>query len=147
METLTPLLELLHIPFKNINVESFDDNEYRVNIETDEAQLLIGYHGGNLLSLQHLLKVLLHKKAEQTFSVTLDVDNYRKRQEESVLVMAEERVDRARQSTAPQKLPPMSPYFRRLVHLHLAKPEFSDIITASEGQGNFRAVVISKVAQ
>lgn len=142
VETLKPLLELLHISVKDIEVESDDEHNYKVNIRTDEAQLLIGYHGSNLLALQHLLKILLYKKAEHDFSLSLDVDNYRKRQEESVLQMAEERVDRVRKTNGAQKLPPMSPYFRRLVHLHLAKPEFGDIATSSEGEGNFRAVVI-----
>lgn len=144
VETLKPLLELLHISFKDIEVQGDDEHHYRINIRTDEAQLLIGYHGNNLLALQHLLKILLYKKAEHEFSITLDVDNYRKRQEESVLQMAEERVDRLRKSNISQKLPPMSSYFRRLVHLHLAKSEFSDIKTGSEGEGNFRAVVINK---
>jgi spoIIIJ-associated protein len=143
-ETLRPILELMYINFKGVHVESLEDNHYRVNIDTDEPQLLIGYHGSNLLSLQHLLKILLYKKAEQDFSVSLDVDNYRKRQEENVLQMAEQKVDQVRKAKGIQKLPPMSPYFRRLIHLHLAQPEFEDVKTESEGQGNYRAIVISQ---
>lgn len=143
-ETLRPILELMHLDFKGIQVESLGENQYRVNIEAVEPQLLIGYHGDTLFSLQHLLKILLYKKAEHEFSIVLDVDNYRKRQEENVLQMADQKVDQVRKAKSSQKLPPMSPYFRRLIHLHLAKPEFKDIQTQSEGQGNYRAIVISQ---
>lgn len=142
-ETLRPILELMHIEFKGIQVEAAEENHYRVNIEAVTPQHLIGYHGATLFALQHLLKILLHKKAEQEFSIALDVDNYRRRQEENVLQMAEQKVEQVRKVKMAQKLPPMSPYFRRLIHLHLAQPEFSDVQTQSEGNGNYRAIVIS----
>lgn len=145
-ETLRPILELMRFNFKDVQVEALDDNHrYRANIETDEAPLLIGYHGQNMLALQHLIKILLHKKIDHEFSVQLDVDNYRKRQEENVIQMAEERVERLRKTKRDQKLPPMSSYFRRVVHLHLTQPDFEDITTSSQGQGSYRAVVISRV--
>lgn len=146
-ETLQPLLELMRIQFTKIDAEATEDGHYRVNIETDEPQHLIGYHGATLFALQHLLKILLNKKAEQGFSLSIDVDNYRKRQEESVLQMAEQKVDLVRKFGAPRKLPPMSPYFRRLVHLHLTTPEFQDVATRSEGEGDYRAVVIFTPSQ
>lgn len=143
-ETLRPLLDLLHINTKQIEIEAEENDRYRINLDIEDPQLLIGHHGTTLMALQHLLKILLHKKAEHEFSISMDIDNYRKRQEESVLTMALERVDKVRKLSTDQKLPPMSPYFRRLVHLHLTKPEFEDITTNSEGQGAFRAIVISK---
>ncbi len=143
-ETLQPILELMHINFTKIDVEALDDEgHYRINIETDEAQHLIGHHGGTLIALQHLLKILLSKKAEQSFSVIVDVDNYRKRQEESVVQMAEQKIEQVRKENAPRKLPPMSPYFRRLIHIHIAQPEFDDLTTYSEGTGDHRSVVIT----
>jgi spoIIIJ-associated protein len=147
-ETLRPILELMHISFDKISVDTEEDQEhhYNINIQTDEARHLIGYHGGTLHAIQHLLKVLLSKKAEHMFSVTLDVDNYRKKQADNVIQIAEEKVDLVRNDRAPRRLPPMSPYFRRLVHLHLTQPEFEDVATASEGEGNYRAVVIKTTA-
>lgn len=143
-ETLQPILELMHMSFTKIDVEALDEEgHYRINVETDEPQLLIGYHGHNLIALQHLLKILLSKKAENSFSITLDVDNYRKRQEESVIQMADQKIDQVRKEGASKKLPPMSPFFRRLVHLHVAKDEFEDLNTYSEGTGNNRSVVIT----
>lgn len=146
-ETLKPLLELLHFQFSKIDVEDKGDSHYRINIETDEANHLIGAHGNTLFAVQHLLKVLLRKKMECDFSITLDVDNYRKRQEENVITMAEQKVDEVRRHGKAQKLPPMSSYFRRLVHLHLTQEQFNDIGTESEGEGPYRAVIISPTWQ
>lgn len=142
-ETLHQLLELMHFQFSKIDVEDKGEGHYRINIETSEAHHLIGTKGTTLLAIQHLLKILLRKKAEQEFSLTLDVDNYRRRQEENVISLAEQKVEAARKLGKAQKLPPMSSYFRRLVHLHLTQPDFRDVITESEGEGPYRAVVIS----
>jgi spoIIIJ-associated protein len=76
----------------------------------------------------------------------LDVDSYRKRQEESVLALAMRKVEVARKTYQDQVLPPMSPYFRRVIHMALAKPEYQDIITESIGEGDHRSVTI-KVKQ
>lgn len=143
-ETLQQLLELMHFQFNKIDVEDKSDGHYRVNIETNEAHHLIGTKGATLMAIQHLLKILLRKRSEQEFSITLDVDNYRRRQEENVISLAEQKVDAVRKHGKPQKLPPMSSYFRRLVHLHLTQSDFEDIATESEGEGPYRAVIISQ---
>ena len=36
----------------------------------------------------------------------------------------------------------MSPYFRRIVHLHLMKDEYKGLVTESMGEGDYRQVVI-----
>lgn len=119
---------------------------YRIDIDSDEAATLIGYHGETIYALQHVLKTLVWKKTEENIFVILDVDSYRKRQEESVLSLAMKKVETARKTSKDQLLPPMSPYFRRVIHLALAKPEFDDITTESVGEDDNRAVVI-KVKQ
>lgn len=141
-ETLQSILELMHISFRKIDVQNTDEHHYRVNIETDEPQHLIGAHGATLFALQHILKILLSKRTEPGFSIALDVDNYRKRQEESVIQLAEQKIDLVRKYGEPRRLPPMSAYFRRLVHLHITTPEFADLKTRSEGEGNYRSVII-----
>ncbi|EKD92803.1 MAG: hypothetical protein ACD_28C00327G0006 [uncultured bacterium] len=145
-ETLHPILELMHFQFSKIDVEDKGENHYRVNIETNEARHLIGAHGNTLFAIQHLLKILLRKKTEQDFNLSLDVDNYRKRQEENVITMAEQKVDEVRKHGKAQKLPPMSSYFRRMVHMHLTQNSFNDIATESEGEGPYRAVIISQAS-
>ena len=150
-ETLADVLKNLGVTFRKFKVD-IDKNHpsgshvYRIDIDTDEAATLIGYHGETIYALQHLLKNLIWKKSNENIFIILDVDGYRKRQEDSVLALAMRKVDSARTTLQDQVLPPMSPYFRRTVHMALATPEFSDIATESTGEGDHRAVTI-KVKQ
>lgn len=149
-ETLASILKNLGVAFRKFKVSHEKQPSgvtvYRIDIDSDEAATLIGYHGETIYALQHVLKTLVWKKANENVFIILDVDSYRKRQEESVLALAIRKVDAARKTLQEQALPPMSPYFRRIIHLALAKPEFSDIVTESMGEGDNRAVMI-KVKQ
>lgn len=149
-ETLASILKNLGVAFRKFKVSHEKQPSgvtvYRIDIDSDEAATLIGYHGETIYALQHVLKTLVWKKANENVFIILDVDSYRKRQEESVLALAIRKVDAARKTLQEQALPPMSPYFRRIIHLALAKPEFSDIVTESMGEGDHRAVMI-KVKQ
>ncbi|MBI2453584.1 membrane protein insertase YidC, partial [Candidatus Peregrinibacteria bacterium] len=146
-ETLAEVLQRLGVTFRKFKMAK-DDNHpsgvtvYRLDIDTDEASMLIGFHGETIYALQHILKSLIWKKTNQNVFIVVDVDSYRQRQEESVLTLAVRKVENARKTMQDQVLPPMSPYFRRVVHMALAKPEFSDIATESTGDGDQRAVVI-----
>lgn len=149
-ETLAAILKNLGVTFRKFkvshekqpNAAPHSATVYRIDIDSDEAATLIGYHGETIYALQHVLKTLVWKKANENVFIILDVDGYRKRQEESVLALAMRKVETARKTLQDQILPPMSPYFRRVIHLALAKPEFSDIVTESIGEGEERAVVI-----
>lgn len=149
-ETLASILKNLGVVFRKFKVSHEKQPSgvtvYRIDIDSDEAATLIGYHGETIYALQHVLKTLVWKKTTENVFIILDVDGYRKRQEESVLTLAMRKVEAARKTLQDQVLPPMSPYFRRVIHLALAKPEFSDIATESMGEGEERAVVI-KVKQ
>lgn len=146
-ELLAEILKNLHIPFRKFKVH-VDKNHpssqtlYRIDIDSDEAATLIGYHGETIYALQHILKTLVWKKTSENVFIILDVDSYRKRQEESVVALAMRKVDSARKTLQDQMLPPMSPYFRRVVHMALAKPDYEDIVTESIGEGDHRAVTI-----
>lgn len=141
---LKKLLDFLSIKADKITVVEPEKNIFRVNLESADSSLLIGYHGENIQALQHILKILVRKAENnlEEFSLFLDIDNYRERQEQSVLQLAERKADTARQTSTPQLLPPMSSYFRRLIHLHLAEAKFKDIETESIGEGERRQVVI-----
>jgi len=140
-ETVEELLTKLCTPFRKVRIEVKEENNYRVNIESEEPSLLIGHHGDNIYALQNLLRIMIWKKSPGDYSLVIDVDDYRKRQEENVLKLAERKVETLRKTNESQSLPPMSPYFRRLVHLHLASM-FDDVETESVGEGDFRYLTI-----
>lgn len=141
-ETVEELLTKLSTPFRKVRLEKRPDASYRVNIESEEPSLLIGHHGENIHALQNLLRVILwNKHPEENLNVILDVDNYRKRQEDNVISLADRKVESVRKTNEIQSLPPMSAYFRRVVHLHLAK-NYQDVTTESVGEGDFRYLTI-----
>lgn len=142
-ETLEQLLTKLQVPFQSIDIEKDDNNIFRINIDSEDPSMLIGFHGENIHALQHLLKVISWRQINEEFTILVDVDNYRKRQEENVLNLAERKVDMARKTNKTQVLPPMSSYFRRIIHLHLTRSEFSDVTTESIGDGDHRQVTIT----
>jgi spoIIIJ-associated protein len=142
-EILEQLLIKLHADYTRITIEEDEKDNYTANIESDNPSLLIGYHGDNIQALQHILKVLAWKRcSNEHFNILLDIDGYRKRQEENVIKLAERKVETVRRTNRPQSCPAMSPYFRRKVHLHCMGAGYEDIETFSEGDGDQRHVII-----
>lgn len=145
-DILGNLLKLLDLPFSAIAVHQETGEGFtRVDITSDKPSRLIGWHGETLNSVQHLLKSLLRSKEnlEKSPFLVLDVDGYRREQEEKVKKMAENKADFVRRTGNRVALAPMSPYFRRIVHLHIANhPQFQDLATESIGEGDYRQVVL-----
>jgi predicted RNA-binding protein Jag len=144
IETLGQLLRTLEIPFDNINVRQ-DGDVIRVDVDCTEPSRLIGWHGETLNAVQHLLKSMLRtaKNLERAPFIVVDVDGYRLMQEEKVKKIAEAKADFVRRTGARVTLSPMSPYFRRIVHMHISNtPALQDLATESVGEGDYRQVVI-----
>lgn len=141
---LSELLKLLNLQHGDIRV-SQDGDMTRVDIDSGEASRIIGWHGETLNSVQHILKSMIRtkEKLERTPLVIVDVDGYRKMQEEKVIKIAEQKADFVRRTGSRIALSPMSPYFRRIVHLHIANtPSLSDLTTESVGEGDYRQIVM-----
>jgi spoIIIJ-associated protein len=140
-ETVEEILTKLCTPFRKVRMEQQDNKTYRVNIESEEPSLLIGHHGENIYALQNIVRTILWSKRDNEFNVVIDVDNYRKRQEDNVIKLAERKIETIRNTGETQSLPPMSPYFRRVIHLHIAA-NYDDMETESVGEGDFRYLII-----
>lgn len=145
-DILGNLLQLLAIPFDGITVHETEGEGFtRVDITSSAASRLIGWHGETLNSVQHLLKSILRSKEnlEKSPFLVLDVDGYRREQEDKVKKITENKADFVRRTGTRVALAPMSPYFRRIVHLHIANnPQFQDLTTESIGEGDYRQVVL-----
>lgn len=144
-ETLEKLLDILKVSYTGVKVEKEKESIFYVEIETENSNLLIGWHGETINAIQHILRSLLWKQGvESKIQVTLDVDNYKKRQEYSILKLAERKAELALETAKSINLPPMNPYFRRKIHLFLAEDDkFKDkVITESIGEGDRRQIKI-----
>lgn len=142
-ETLEEILNKLDAEYSKITISEDEKSSFTINITSENPSLLIGYHGENIQAIQHLLKVLCWNKCpNEQFNVLLDIDDYRKRQEENVITLAIRKVEGARKTGRPQSLPPMSPYFRRAVHTLCMGAGYDDVETISEGENDLRHVII-----
>lgn len=148
-QILEELVQKMGCSLNKIRIEKNADQSFRINIETSHPSLMIGYRGENINALQHLCKLLLWNKLDVESAetgtkpeITLDIDNYRRRQEQHVIDLAERKVEMVRKLSSPQSLPAMAPYFRRVVHMHLTQEKFRDISTESHGEGEMRYIVI-----
>ena len=144
-ETLEKLLDVLGVIHTKITVTKEGDSVYYAEIEAENSSLLIGWHGETLTAIQHMLKCLLWKQGtDNKAQIIVDVDGYKKRQEESVIRLAERKAEQAINTQKAVVLPPMRPYFRRKIHLHLAGSDKfkDDVTTESTGEGSDRAVKI-----
>lgn len=140
-QVITDFLIHLGLDFESIECEKIDEYNYRVNIIAESASFLIGSRGEHLQSMQKITKAIFHNQLGEEYSVILDIDNYRKRQEENVLLIAQQKARDVSSNRRQEALPPMSPFFRRAVHLYIQK-EFPTLTTESMGHGNYRQVII-----
>ena len=145
-EIVGGLLTQLELDFDDITVTKEEDM-MRASIASQTASRIIGWHGETLNSIQHLAKSIIRQKAQLDRSpfLVLDIDGYRKSQEDKVRTIAEQKADFVRKTGSRVALAPMSPYFRRIVHLHVANTEsLSDLTTESAGQGDYRQVILKQ---
>lgn len=112
-----------------------------LDIEGDEdLGLLIGRRGATLAALQYLVNVMVTRRLNTRVLVTVDVERYHRRREETLRNLARRMADRVRQSRRPVTLEPMPASERRIIHLALS--EDPQVTTASVGSGDQRKVVI-----
>jgi spoIIIJ-associated protein len=111
-----------------------------LDIEGEDLGLLIGRRGTTLASIQYLVNVLVTRKTGSRVLVTVDVESYHRRREETLRNLAYRMADRVRQSRRPMTLEPMPANERRIIHIALS--EDNAVVTGSVGQGEDRKVVI-----
>ena len=144
-DTIGALLQ--HLPFivTEVKVTAEQDGVTRVELTSPDPSRIIGWHGETLNAIQHLAKSVIRSKEnmERSPFIVLDIDGYRKSQEDKVCRIAEQKADFVRRTGNKIALAPMSPYFRRIVHLHVANtPQLQDLTTESIGEGEYRQIVM-----
>jgi spoIIIJ-associated protein len=111
-----------------------------LDVDGEDLGLLIGRRGTTLASLQYLINVMITRRFGSKVIVTIDVEGYHRRREETLRNLARRMADRVRSGRRPITLEPMPAGERRIIHLALA--EDPNVVTASVGSGDQRKVVI-----
>jgi spoIIIJ-associated protein len=126
---------------QRIDAEEVDGSTVRLNLVSEEAPVLIGRNGETLFALQHMLRLMLKRqRGESAPHVIIDVDNYRRGQEESITAIARDVADRVRETGIAYEFPPMLSYKRRAIHTFFAGGEYGDLAAFSIGEGARRRV-------
>ena len=138
-EIIKALLEKIGVEGEVDALETTDSLHF--TIKTNQANLLIGEEGQNLIALNHLLKRIVEKQIGKTeLPFSLDVNDYQKQKAEEIKDLARMSAQRVRFFKKPITLRPMTSYERRIVHAVLT--EYPDIATGSAGEEPNRRVTI-----
>jgi spoIIIJ-associated protein len=123
---------------------SCEDGTRRITIVGDDASALIGHHGDTLDALQYLANLASARKnikGERDKSrVTIDIEGYRKKREETLRALARRMAAKALRNRRSVMLEPMSAYERRIIHSEIQGIE--GVSTNSIGSDNNRKIVI-----
>jgi len=134
------LLQRMKIDYQIEKVE-WDNGVTRINIVGNDMGLLIGRKGETLNALQFIAGLMLNRKREEKIRIVLDVEDYRKKREQSLESLAIRLSEKVKQSQKNVIMRPMSSQERRIVHTVLQ--EDPQLVTYSMGEEPNRKVVIA----
>ena len=92
-------------------------------------------------SLQYLTSLVVNKGEEDYKRVTIDIENYRQKREETLVKLADRLAEKVIKYRKPVTLEPMNPYERRIIHSSLQNNRYVE--TYSTGEEPNRKVVIA----
>ena len=137
------LHDLLGLVGVECDVESRDGDEpgsVVLKVTGPGSGLIIGRRGQTLDAIEYFLNRALTQASSVPTRVTIDVEGYRERRQESIEQLVARLSEKARKTGHVVTLNPMSPRDRRVVHLALR--DVQGIVTRSQGDGHYRRVLI-----
>ena len=121
-----------------------EDGTRRITVVGEDASILIGHHGDTLDALQYLANLASarkNSKGERDKSrVTIDIEGYRKKREETLRALARRMAAKALRNKRSVMLEPMTAYERRIIHSEIQG--IDGVSTNSVGSDNNRKIVI-----
>ena len=119
-------------------------NPVTVHIEGEESSgLIIGRDGQTITALQYLANRIISKSWPRSPRIQLDAGDYRQKQEEQLLGIAQFLSEKAKKSGRVQSTRPLSSFHRRVVHMALQNDR--GVQTRSKGEGQMKRVLIMPV--
>lgn len=145
IDVTTELLVAMGIQARVVPQEVLDDETESsptigVNVVGNDLGMLIGRRGDHLAQLQYLVNLLVTRRIGHWTRVSVDVEGYKRRREESLSGLAERVARQVARSGRPVQLEPMPANERRIVHLALR--DDAEVMTESSGEGEMRRITI-----
>ena len=126
----------------DVEIEMVEDEEsILLKITGNDSGIIIGRRGETLDALQYLTSLAVNKQSSEYKRVTIDIENYRQKREETLVKLAERLSDRVVRYRKSVTLEPMNPYERRIIHASLQNNKLVE--THSVGEEPNRKVVIT----
>jgi spoIIIJ-associated protein len=128
------------------------DGDIDIDVEGDRAAVsvvgpgldqLVGTGGATLDALQELTRLAVHRETGVRSRLMLDVGGHRARRREELTAMGAAAAARVAASGEAERLAPMTPFERKIVHDAVASVD--GVETESEGEEPDRLVVIRPV--
>lgn len=116
-----------------------------LDIQTKDAELIIGRRGVVIDALQHLVNKVVYRertteRAERGKPLVIDAGGFRDKQTDRLRTLAQRMAERALANQEIVELQPMTPHDRRIVHMAIA--EISGLSSRSEGEGDERHILL-----
>ena len=139
-DLLEDILTQMGVPHVEIEFIPRPEGEY-FEVTGPDLAMLIGRHGNTLEALNLVFNNIINAgvKSNRRY-YTIDAEGYRARRADQLKSLALATLERCIREKKPQKLEPMLPSERKIVHLALADNQY--VRTESEGAEPERRVVI-----
>lgn len=120
------------------------EEDLEIDLIGNDRAYLITDEGETVLSLQYMLARLIRNEIPEAHPVNilLETEGYMYRHEQRLRRLAWRIADQVRSERRRVKLPPLSPYDRRIVHMEIAQN--ADLDSISEGEGFFKKIVVQQ---
>jgi len=123
-----------------VHVREASKERIRLEVSGDKTGLLIGKRGQTLDALQFLINKMVNRTAENAIRIEVDMEQYRKRREQSLQSMAVRLGEKVKKKRKPITVEAMNAHDRRVIHLALKSDP--SLETRSVGKGEMRKLVI-----
>ncbi|HLE49105.1 MAG TPA: R3H domain-containing nucleic acid-binding protein [Patescibacteria group bacterium] len=118
-----------------------DQDLVNVDIKADEeAGLIIGKKGETINAIQLIINASVRTKMGEWHRVYVNVADFREKEVTRLQELAQQTVQRAKDTGLPQNLYNLTPSQRRTIHIFLADEK--DIVTESTGEGKDRYLIV-----
>jgi len=141
------LLQKMGVDFSDVVVKVGENEEGNANFKatisfsSDDANLIIGYHGETLQSIRTVLQQHIFREFGEWVYIFLNVGNYLEEKNNKLIEIAENASSKAKFLGKSIALYPMNSFERRIIHEAVSKIE--GVESYSEGEDRERRVIIA----
>ena len=138
---VTDLLHMMNLRLTPGELSKTDEDNY-LEIEGEDAGILIGREGRTLDAFQYIVNVLNYRSAPESKRTTIDIEGYREKKRLQIIRLAEDTAERVLSEGDEVRLEHLNAADRRIVHLTLQ--ENNDVETYSEGERQERVLIVAR---